>query len=703
MKNLVTLFSAICLSLSFIGWGGEAATAPVTPLAPDGITLQLSTSTLTVPEGSSASAAVTLARTGITESVSFSVTGLPAGATISYLNPEATSSGQITVMATTAAVGTYALTLQATDGTNSASSSLSLVVTAAAQAPDPYAWSSTSPLISAIPNATHPIVSVKDPTVVFYDNQWNVYATTADTSGNWNMVYLNFPDWSQASAALPYYMDATPGLSGYHCAPELFYFTPQNKWYLIYQSGPPQYSTAADPTQPQTWTPPQSFFSSQPSNVSNWLDFWIICDSANCYLFFSGDNGNFYRSQTTIADFPNGFSTPEIIMQATTAGDLFEASRTYALKGSTQYLTIIEAMGGPYGHRYFRAFLAGSLDGMWTPVTGANSFATPFLGEDNVTFAAGVTSWTDDFSHGGIIRTGYDETLQIDPNNLQFLYQGDNPAANAPSYSQIPWQLGLATATSSPAVPTVNAGGVLNSGSYTGQGVAPGSIVSIFGANLAASTAIANASPLPTALSDVASVTFNNIPAGLFFVSQNQINAQLPFNVLPSDQGGTVNVVVSRNSGESPPQNVTVTPASPGIFTTTANGLGQAFAYDNSTGALAAPAGAAIGPFATTPLSLASGHALIIACTGLGAVTPSIDNYVAASDGIFRNTLLQPTVLIGGVPAQPIYSVLSPQFASEYQIGVTPAANTPTGNAVSLQIQIGGLTTSKQVTIAVAP
>jgi uncharacterized protein (TIGR03437 family) len=164
-----------------------------------------------------------------------------------------------------------------------------------------------------------------------------------------------------------------------------------------------------------------------------------------------------------------------------------------------------------------------------------------------------------------------------------------------------------------------------------------------------------------------------------------------------------VTVVVSRSSGESAPQNVTVTPVSPGIFTTTANGLGQAFAYDNSTGALAAPAGAAIGPFASAPLSLTSGHALVIACTGLGAVTPSIDNYVAASDGIFRNTLLQPTVLIGGVPAQPIYSVLSPQFVSEYQIGVTPAANTPTGDTVSLQIQIGGVTTSKQVTIAVAP
>ena len=251
--------------------------------------------------------------------------------------------------------------------------------------------------------------------------------------------------------------------------------------------------------------------------------------------------------------------------------------------------------------------------------------------------------------------------------------------------------------------PAVNAGGVLNAGSYTTAGVAPGSIVSIFGTNLAASTASAGAIPLPAALSDVTSVTFNNIPAGLYFVSQYQINAQLPFNVLSGQGSATVNIVVTRSSGTSTAQNVTVTPASPGIFTTTANGLGQAFAYDNTTGALAAPAGMAVGSLATAPISISAGHALIIACTGLGAVQPSIDNYVAASDGTFRYTALQPTVLIGGVAATPIYSVLSPQFVSEYQIGVIPAANTPTGDAVSLQIQIGGVTTTKQVTIAVGP
>ena len=456
MKYLVSFFTGLLLCLSLIGCGGAGTTTPVTPIVTNSIALQLSNSTLTVNEGSSANTNATLTRTGTTGSVTFSATGLPAGATIAYLNPGATSSGEIEVMATpTVAAGTYPLTVQASDGTYSSSSNLTLVVTAAARAPDPYAWTSTGPLISAIPDATHPIVSVKDPTAVFYNNQWLVYATTADTSGNWNMVYLSFPNWNQAAAAQPYYMDATPGFAGYHCAPELFYFTPQNKWYLIYQSGPPTYSTAADPTQPQTWTAPQYFFANQPANVSGWLDFWVICDSANCYLFFTDDGGDFYRSQTTVANFPSGFNTPQLIMKATTAGDLFEATRVYGLKESTQYLADVEAMGGPDGHRYFRAFLADSLDGTWTPITGANNFAAPFLGSNDVTFASGVATWTLDFSHGEILRTGYDETLQIDPNNLQFLYQGDNPAANASSYSQIPWQLGLATANSNSSDATV--------------------------------------------------------------------------------------------------------------------------------------------------------------------------------------------------------------------------------------------------------
>ena len=108
----------------------------------------------------------------------------------------------------------------------------------------PFRWKSSGPLVSAISDENHKLVSIKDPTVVYYNKAWHVYATVADTRGNWNMVYLTFTDWSKAGEARQYYMDASKYLRGYHCAPQVFYFKPQKKWYMIYQ--------ASD----QAWTPP---------------------------------------------------------------------------------------------------------------------------------------------------------------------------------------------------------------------------------------------------------------------------------------------------------------------------------------------------------------------------------------------------------------------------------------------------------------
>jgi uncharacterized protein (TIGR03437 family) len=249
--------------------------------------------------------------------------------------------------------------------------------------------------------------------------------------------------------------------------------------------------------------------------------------------------------------------------------------------------------------------------------------------------------------------------------------------------------------------PIVNSGGVVNSGSYAAVGAAPGSIVSIFGTNLAAGSAGSTQIPLPTRLSDVVSVTFNDVPAPLFFVGPLQINAQLPWNVLPSGTAsGAVNVVVTRTTGGSVPQSVQVAPAVPGIFTLNERGFGQAIATDNADGAIAAPAGVkTVGGVSSHPIKI--GDYLIVWCTGLGPVNPPLANGAASSDQL-RNTLAKPSVLIGGVPATPVYSVISPQFVGLNQIGVQVAANTPTGDTVPLQIQVNGVTTSNQVTIAVA-
>ena len=95
-----------------------------------------------------------------------------------------------------------------------------------------------------------------------------------------------------------------------------------------------------------------------------------------------------------------------------------------------------------YGPRYFRSWTAPSLDGPWTPL--ADTQAAPFAGEANVTFTAG--KWTNDISHGEMIRAGYDETLTLDACHLQFLYQGVDPNSGVTDYNRLPYRLGLLTA-----------------------------------------------------------------------------------------------------------------------------------------------------------------------------------------------------------------------------------------------------------------
>ena len=303
----------------------------------------------------------------------------------------------------------------------------------------PFQWKSSGALIKPVSDDTHKLVSVKDPTVVYHGDKWHVYATTANDRGNWSMVYLSFKDWSEAANAKPYYLDANPHLRGYHCAPQVFYFRPHKKWYLIFQSQQPQYSTTEDLSQPETWSKPQDFFATKPPGTPRlWIDYWVICDETHAYLFFTGDDGKFYRSRTKIEDFPKGMSNPEIALQENRS-ILFEASMTYKIKGTGMYLTLIEALSPD---RYYRAFTADRLDGKWTPLPEADTYRKPFAGINNVTFEEGVAPWTRDISHGELLRDGYDETMTIELNNLRMLYQGRDPAIRA-DYGLLPYRLGL--------------------------------------------------------------------------------------------------------------------------------------------------------------------------------------------------------------------------------------------------------------------
>jgi hypothetical protein len=314
--------------------------------------------------------------------------------------------------------------------------------------PTSFRWSSSGILVAPKSDASHTIAGIKDPTIVYAEGRWHVFASTANASG-YNLVYFNFTDFAQAGNATQYYLDRSPIGTGYRAAPEVFYFAPTATWYLVYQTGLPSYSTTKTIGDPNSWSAPKNFQSSMPSIISQnigsgyWVDFWVVCDSVNCYLYSSDDNGHLYRAETTLANFPNGFTNTRIEMQDANRNNLFEASNIYKVKGSNTYLLLVEAIGSD-GRRYFRSWTADGLNGGWRALAATES--NPFARANNVTFTG--TPWTQDISHGEMVRDGTDQTLVINPCGMRYLYQGLDPSAGG-DYNSLPWRLGLLTQTNS--------------------------------------------------------------------------------------------------------------------------------------------------------------------------------------------------------------------------------------------------------------
>jgi hypothetical protein len=313
--------------------------------------------------------------------------------------------------------------------------------------PSSFQWSSSGILAGPKSDATHNSVAIKDFSVVRHNNQWQIYATTAGPAG-WGLVHFAFSDWPQAANATYTYLDQSGIGPGYRAAPQVFYFAPQNLWYLVYQTGPPTYSTSSNPADPRSWSAPRTFIASEPAIVTQnkgpgqWIDFWVICDTANCYLFFSDDNGHQYRAQTTLANFPNGFGNTQIVLSDSRFA-LFEASNVYKIQGQNLYLLIVEAIGSN-GRRWFRSWTSTSLTGSWTPLAATES--NPFARSNNVTFPGGA--WTQDISHGEMVRAGNNQLMEISPCRMQYVYQGMSPSAGG-DYLLLPWRMGLLTQTNS--------------------------------------------------------------------------------------------------------------------------------------------------------------------------------------------------------------------------------------------------------------
>ncbi|OFW29451.1 MAG: hypothetical protein A3J28_05510 [Acidobacteria bacterium RIFCSPLOWO2_12_FULL_60_22] len=237
-------------------------------------------------------------------------------------------------------------------------------------------------------------------------------------------------------------------------------------------------------------------------------------------------------------------------------------------------------------------------------------------------------------------------------------------------------------------LPTVNPGGVLNAASFAlgPSTVAAGSLVSVFGTQLANETGGAATLPLPKSLGGVR-VTMGGVAAPFLFASPSQINAQVPLE-LSGQTSATL--IVRLNGVASSPVSVPLSPAAPGIFTATQNGRGRgAIVHASDFSAV------------TAEKPARAGEILAVYATGLGPTSPLAATGASASTTALAVTRTTPSATIGGIPAPVRFSGLAPSFVGLYQVNIEVPPGVSSGEQTLLLTSSG--VASNPVTVAVAP
>jgi len=299
----------------------------------------------------------------------------------------------------------------------------------------------------------------------------------------------------------------------------------------------------------------------------------------------------------------------------------------------------------------------------------------------------------DTISLANFTAAGTAQVWQYSQTNLADIVQmpninvsGNSLTTTFPAYSMT--LLVVPQAQSAMSVPQPAIATVASAASYDSSGVSPGEIVAIYGQGLGpANGALSQpANGIWGTSFDGVEVFFNGNPAPLYYVSQTQVNAIVPYEVAGQN---TVNVVVVYQGNASAPAQAAVAPSKTAIFTGNASGHGQG-AILNQDFSLNSPANPA-----------PRGQYVFIYGTGEGVTTPpGVDGRISGTP--LPSVNLQCSAMIGDETAAINYCGEAPgATAGLVQVNaLIPESVTP-GGAVPVTVTIGGVASQPGVTVAV--
>jgi uncharacterized protein (TIGR03437 family) len=230
------------------------------------------------------------------------------------------------------------------------------------------------------------------------------------------------------------------------------------------------------------------------------------------------------------------------------------------------------------------------------------------------------------------------------------------------------------------AAPAVSTGGVVSAANFAQhQPLAPGAFAAIFGSNLSQGLIGSNQLPLSLQLGGT-SVLLAGEALPLLFASGAQVNVVVPYNV---PVNSTQQLIVQQGTAISMPQSVVIAPAQPAVFTQ--NGVGTGAALINLYKADGTPLPD------NSPVT--GGDVMVIYCTGLGAVNPTVAAGSQTPAAPLSYAVNPVTVTIGQMQGKVLFAGLTPLYAQLYQVNVEIPSGLPSGTAV-LTVSAGGQTSA---------